>query len=162
MKTNITPKNLKVKFYVVTFLSLRQQCLCISLVSILISSNAKLESNSRKQRCTEGRPMHISYMAHMAPRARAGSSPAPLQILESQLQEVEGTSHHLVQFLTLLQEAGLLALHLEPFKMLSGSASEERNPTVLWLTQCVFYSRSQEIGYFLSRLLGAEGGLSHL
>lgn len=75
---------------------------------------------------------------------------------------MEGTSHHLVQFLTLLQEAGLLALHLEPFKMLSGSASEERNPTVLWLTQCVFYSRSQEIGYFLSRLLGAEGGLSHL
>lgn len=34
-------------------------------------------------------------------------------------------------------------------------------PQCSGLTQCVFYSRSQEIGYFLSRLLGAEGGLSH-
>lgn len=39
---------------------------------------------------------------------------------------------HLAQSLNLLQEAGLLVLHLEPFEMFSVSASEERNPTAFW------------------------------
>lgn len=94
-----------------------------------------LNQNSRKQCCIQGSSMHIS---HMVAPARPGFSPALLKGSESESQELEGICHQLVQFLTLFQKAGLLALHLEPFKPLSGSASEERNPTAFWL--CSVYA----------------------
>lgn len=51
----------------------------------------------------------------------------------------------LLHFLTWFKEAGLYTLHLELFKMLSGWASKDRNPTVLWLALCsVLFLKSRD------------------
>lgn len=123
----------------------------------------KLESNSRKWCFTYGNCVHISHTAPHGCTGQAASSPALLQGLESEPWELEGILQHLVHLLTLLQEAGLLVLHLEPFKMLSGSASEGRNPTTFCLCPvwAVLFQRSGD--RLLPVLaLKAEGGLSCL
>lgn len=108
----------KFKCYVILSLSLEQYLLCIQLFSILISSNVKLETNLRKQ-VIEGSSM---YNYHIAPHGW-------ILIIAWKLEVI---LCHLAQSLNLLQEAGLLVLHLEPFEMFSVSASEERNPTAFW------------------------------
>ena len=107
--------------------------------------------------------MHISRTASRGCTGQAGSSPALRQGLDSEPRELEGILQYLVHLSTLLQEAGLLVLHLEPFKMLSGSASEGRNPTMFCLCSvwAVLFQRSGD--RLLPVLaLRAEGGLSCL
>lgn len=148
MKINVTPKILnfmQLHFYLYDNIAYVFHCFQF-LSPVMQNLNQVQESSTalKADPCT-------STQLHMAAGARAGSSPAPLQGLESQLQELEGILHHLVLFLTLLQETDSLALHLEPFKILSGSASEERSPTVFWpYSVCVL---SQKSGYWLLSFL---------
>lgn len=141
----------------VTFLSLWQHCLCISLFSILISSNAKLESSSRKQHGTEGRSMYIN----IAPQGHRSQGWILTSTSSRSWIVAAGVGGHFASSSPVLDPAsGNCTWSLS--KSCQAQPLKREVPQCSGLTQCVFCPRSQEIGCFLSWLLGSAGGLSHL